>query len=362
MQRSRASKLRLALAVFGLTTVFGLLMFAYRYGDVLARHRSGSALERLIEEMTGAYAALPCLAVLLVVVGRLPLSRDTWVRRLPLYLGLILVLGTFETMLMWGSRSLVFPLVGLGPYDYGDLRWRIPMELSAQTIVYSMVIGLMHFGYYYRDTRRARLRAAELEAALTQAKLESLEARLEPHFIFNTLNTISAVMYEDVAEADRLLARLSDLLRRAMTRESGATVSLRDEMAWLESYLALMRERFGPRLAVRVEADPVTLDAAVPRFVLQPLVENAIRHGVGSRAGAGTVEIVAARDRDRLRLEVKDDGRGPGRSDAAGNGVGLSGTAARLALLYGDRQSFRLDERPEGGTVARITLPWSTAG
>lgn len=352
---------RALLALALLPAAFGGLMFLYRYGDVLARARHDPALGILVEEMTGAYSAVPSLLVLLAATFAWPLTRATWKTRLPLHAGLILVLGALATLLMWASRSVLFPWFGLGPYDYGNLLWRIPMELGLQTILYSMAIGLFHYIRYYRETRGAQLRAAELEAALARAQVDAIEARLEPHFIFNALNTISSVMDEDVAEADRLLGRLADLLRRAMTRNAPATVPLHDELEWLGSYLALMERRFGPRLSVRVATGPGTDDVPVPRFLLQPLVENAIRHGVAAKGGPGLVEISAARNGSHLVLEVRDDGNGLGSSPDQGAGIGLSATAERLALLYGSEHRFEVVPGSGGGTVARIEIPIAEA-
>jgi two-component system LytT family sensor kinase len=348
---------RLIAAALALPAASGALMFVYRFGDVLARGDGDAPLSIFVEEMTGAYASLPSLAVFWFAVMRWPITRADWLRRTALYLGLIVLLGALATMLMWISRTLLFPALGLGGYDYGNLWWRVPMELGLQVLFYSMVIGLFHFARSYRETRAAKLRAAELEAALARSQLDAIEARLEPHFIFNTLNTISAVMHEDLAEADRLLGRLGDLLRRAMTRDAPATVPLQDEIAWLEAYLALMQRRFGPRLTVAVATDTAANQVPVPRFLLQPLVENAIRHGVASKAGPGRVEVSVKSDGARLHVEVRDDGNGLGSSTQRGSGVGLADTSSRLALLYGDRHRFEVISGPEGGTVARIELP-----
>jgi signal transduction histidine kinase len=344
----------LALTLPLLAAVF---MFAYHYGDVLARGRDDAIAVVVIEELTGPYSALPSLLVLLATVFRWPLTRERWKQRLPIYLVLVPLLGTCATLLMWGSRSALFALLDMGTYDYGTLRWRIPMELGLQVITYSMAIGLFHFIRYYRDTKQTQLHAAELEAALTRARLEAIEARLEPHFIFNSLNTISAVMDEDIAAAERLLGHLGDLLRRAMRRDAPAVVPLEEEIGWLEGYLALMQQRHGSRLGVAITVDPEARAAPVPRFLLQPLVENAIRHGVAATAGPGCVEVEARIADGRLAIEVRDNGHGVGSSSAPGTGFGWTGTATRLRLLYGDDHRFDVTPRPGGGTVARVVVP-----
>jgi LytS/YehU family sensor histidine kinase len=345
------------LAALGFATVAGLLMFVHEHLDAVARGEPQDALEPLVNELTGAYTFLLVLLPMLAAVRRFPITRRTWRIRLPAYAGLVVGLGVVQTLCMWASRSALFPLVGLGSYDYGILWWRFPMELGLQAIIYGLTLGLLHLWSAHAAGQAAQVRAAELETALTRARLEALEGRLEPHFLFNTINTISAVMYENVAEADRLLGQLADLLRASMSGDRGATVPIRDEIRWLEGYLGLMRERFGPRLRVTVDVDPDALDLEVPRFILQPLVENAIRHGVGARGGEGLVHVRVRRAAGRLCLEVQDDGGGLGTSREQGRGIGLSDTAARLELMYRGDHRFEIASRPEGGTRALIEVP-----
>jgi len=350
----------LALALLA-TAVSSLLLFTYRYLDGVATGHPRRMLEVALEEGTGSMGFLFAVLVMVFVVSRIPLERSTWLRRAPWYLVTVLALGVGQTLFNFATRKALWPLVGLGHYDYGNLWWRFPMEFGLQAIGYAAAIGLIHSGRYYAATREAQAKAAELEAALAKARLEALQARFEPHFLFNALNTISSVMYYDVAEADRLLSRLADLLRQALSHDGRAMVPLSEEIAWLEAYLALMRGRFGDRLAILVKVDPAVAAALVPRFVLQPLVENSIQHGVAARSGPGKVEVEAERGDRRLVLEVRDDGPGPGNGSTKGNGIGLRDTEARLSLAYGADHRLVVLPRPAGGTTVRIEIPFGPA-
>ena len=348
----------LPLVVFGIFTAFGLSKFAHFWLDDLARDHHGTLLRRLIEELTGGYAAGVVFLMLAWIVPRYPIERGNWARRLPAYLGLIVLLGICHTTLMWLSRELLFPLVGLGRYDYGLMWYRYPMEFATQAPDIAIFVALLHGWLWYRRTREREVQAARLEQELGRARLERLEAQIQPHFLFNTLNVISSLMYHDPARADRMLGRLSDLLRLTFQRSPEPEVTLAEELEWLGWYLQIMQLRFGDRLTLRQEVAPDTLELAVPRLLLQPLVENALRHGAARRAGPATVAICSRRDGDMLRLAVEDDG--PGVDDPAtamGSGVGLSNTAERLRTLYGNTGGLTLTNRAEGGLLVVVQLP-----
>lgn len=349
----------IALAVLIVFTAIGLSHFAHFWLDDLARGRMSSAGPRLIEEMTGAYAGALVFAVLLLLVDRWPLERSTWTRRVPGYLGVVVALGLIHTSLMWASRVLIFPLAGLGPYDYGLMRYRFPMEFAIQAPNIIVMIAALHGWRYYQASRRRELHAAQLESELNRAQLGRLEAQLQPHFLFNTLNAISSLMYSDPALADRMMGRLSDLLRLTFQRAPDAEVALASELEWLGWYLDIMQLRFGDRLTVVREIPADTLKFMVPRLVLQPLVENALTHGAAKQAGPATITIGAHRDGDRLRISVSDDGPGlAGEASAALTaGVGLSNTVARLRVLYGDQSRLTLDRPAAGGLRVVLDLP-----
>jgi LytS/YehU family sensor histidine kinase len=212
--------------------------------------------------------------------------------------------------------------------------------------------------------------AAKLDGELRAAELENLKAQLQPHFLFNTLQAISTLIHRDPPAADRMLTDLSDLLRVSLRHTAAQEVPLRDELGFLTRYLDIMRVRFGDRLTIEVGVDPGLLDAMVPSLVLQPLAENAIRHGMEDRSDAGRVEIRARREADTLILEVLDDGPGlrSGVSPGDGDGIGLANTRDRLARLYGSAYSVatRPAREPEAGTtgkqglIVQVTIPFRT--
>jgi two-component system LytT family sensor kinase len=220
-------------------------------------------------------------------------------------------------------------------------------------VVYCAIAAFSHAVYYHRSAR-------EKDRQLAEAELSALKMQLHPHFLFNTLETISALMHKDVDAADRVLVRLADLLRYTLRQSHRQQVPLEEELRFLERYLEIERTRFQDRLSVRFAIDSDTLRAAVPNLILQPLVENAIRHGIGPRAVAGQVEILSSLKDGMLSLEVRDNGAGAPIELA--EGIGLANTRRRLAQLYGPGQLFRVGNADGGGFVASVVIPFEVAG
>jgi sensor histidine kinase YesM len=228
-------------------------------------------------------------------------------------------------------------------------------------LIYGVIVTIVHAFDYYQKFRERELRSLELEKHLAEAKLEALQMQLNPHFLFNTLHGISALMHKDVDMADRILSRLSDLLRRTLENTGTQEVPLKQELDFLERYLEIERTRFGDRLTVRMHIDPDTLEAQVPNLVLQPLVENAIRHGIEPHAKPGIIELRAQRKNGMLHLQVQDNGAGLAGGQPLEEGIGLSNTRARLQQLYGSAHQFQLRNLTSGGLVVSITIPCRTA-
>ena len=225
-------------------------------------------------------------------------------------------------------------------------------------LVYCVILTVSQAFDYYRKFRERELHASELEKNLAQAKLQALQMQLNPHFLFNTLNSISSLMHKDVEAADGMIMRLGDMLRAALDSSDTQEVPLRDELAFLQRYLKIEKIRFGDRLTVKLEIAPDTLEAQVPNLILQPLVENAIRHGIEPHARPGRIELRAHRQADALVLEVCDNGGGLRNHDPDKEGVGLSNTRARLQELYGKAHRFDLGGAPGGGLLVQLTLPF----
>ncbi len=235
-------------------------------------------------------------------------------------------------------------------------------NLHLNVIIFGVVVGAGYAIEYYRLYQERRLKAADLEARLAQSQLQVLKMQLHPHFLFNALNTVSALVHKDVELADRMISRLGDLLRLSLQNTGVQEVSLKRELEFLDPYLEIEQARFGDRLKVDISIANDTLDAQVPNLLLQPLVENAIRHGIAPRTAGGTVSVRAERNNSVLKLRIRDDGGGlPEDWTADNGGVGLSNTRARLERLYGDDHRFELESGDGGGLEVRITIPFRSS-
>jgi two-component system LytT family sensor kinase len=350
-------RVRLGLILFAFANAVGLLEFLYRYLDVLTRERHESPLVKFLEEFTGAYIAFAIVPVVIWMTRRFPLGPGTpirtWIRNLFVHLPVLIAGAALATSAMWGSRTVLFPLFGLGPYDYGTMPTRYFMEFPIQVLGYSITVSLTML--YDRQTR-----ATQLEKSLARAQLQNLRLQLQPHFLFNTLNTISSVMYENVRVADRMIARLSDLLRMSLEQGGAQEVPLEREIEFLNLYVETMKARFEERLNVAIETGEDTLGALVPPLLLQPLVENSIRHGADPDSSIVNVRVSARRENGLLRLEVRDHGPGLGvtREAALRKGIGLSNTAERLERLYGSAHPVGIENAPNGGLVVTLRVPF----
>lgn len=227
--------------------------------------------------------------------------------------------------------------------------------------VYFMIVAVTHAFDYYQKFHERELRTQELETRLTRAKLQALQMQLNPHFLFNTLHTISALMHKDVEAADRMVMKLSELLRLALDNTDTHEVPLQEELEFLQRYLEIEKTRFRDRLNIVMEVAPDTLRAKVPNLVLQPLVENAIRHGIEKHARPGKITLRAEKKDGQLELQVQDNGGGLKSNAQHREGIGLSNTRMRLQQLYGEEQAFELKNVETGGLLARVVIPFHLA-
>jgi two-component system, LytTR family, sensor kinase len=293
LPRGRAAAILLAGA-----TAMALLSFWYRYLDRLARGRSETFLILFIEEFTGVFIAVALLLPVVWLTQGHYRRRVAWQRALLLHVPALAAFAALHTALLWGSRSLLFPLAGLGAYSYGVMPVRFLMELGIQIPIYVIAVGATIAWEHRRAGRAKDLRLARLEAELATARLANLEHQLRPHFLFNALNTVSSVMYDDLGRADHILNDLGRLLRRSLRKPEAALVPLGEELENAELYLGIARARFEERLDARIEADDDALGVPVPPLLLQPLIENALNYGgdwvwlrVGVVLREGRVEI-----------------------------------------------------------------------
>jgi two-component system LytT family sensor kinase len=245
---------------------------------------------------------------------------------------------------------------GLAPRDW--VSW-IFTTLPFGVVVYFFVAGAAHAIRFFAQSTEREIQLARLSEQLAGARFAALEAQVNPHFLFNTLNTIAVRARDgDTAGTVRMVEQLSELLRRTLQRHRASEIRLDEELDLVRQYLAIELARFPDRLRPVFSVEDDVADAAMPSFALQHLVENAIRHGVARRAGAGLIEIRARRDRDHLDVSVADDGGGIGEEVIVPAGRGIANTRERLRGLYGDRASLDIGPRPEGGTLARLRVPF----
>lgn len=347
----------------GFATAFGLLMVAYRWLDVAARGTFEPVGTKLVEEMSSSYGLFLLVPLVAWWTRRVQRTGHAIVLRGLLHAPGLLVFSLLHTT--WNAivRPTVSQLAGLGPYVYGDLPIRYAMEFSIHVILYVVIVAGVLLFDIHREARDREARLARVEAELAAAQLSALESRLQPHFLFNALNTISSVMFTDPAAADRTLTRLADLLRRTLRMES-SEVPLADELDTVALWAAVMEARFGDRLDIRIDIPDEHRNALVPSLLLQPILENVVKHGAWATDRLTHVTVGASRHATlsggTLMIEVSDDGPGldVDPQEAFTRGVGLSTTRQRLSTMYGDAASVTLEQPISGGLSVRIQVPW----
>lgn len=349
--------------IFLVWTAFGLWNFAVKVTDQLASRDPIQLRDKFANEMTGAYSALLMTPLLLWFLGKFPVRRMNARRRIPLHILASAVFAACLIGLMAGGRAALWRLLGWGEYDYGIIAYRALMEYLKIIVIYWAAFGILNYSRIRRERAGQERRAAELEQELSRARLQALQMQIHPHFLFNTLNTISSTLYEDVKAADSMIMSLSDLLRKTLAGGGREEHPLAEETEIISLYFEIMKGRFKDKLRVSLDVPSELGEALVPVFILQPLAENSIKYGT---AALGTAEIrIAARRRgERLLLVVED--RGPGLSREPGpeskNGLGLANTAERLETLYGAEQRLVFENIEEGGLRISIEIPFRRTG
>ena len=304
---------------------------------------SGPVIVAFLESWT--WAALTPLIFRLS--SRFSLARAP----LLIVIGIIISVGVF--LLLGFARQEVFAPLRHRPFrglsEIGRMRF-VPQLL----FYFAILAAGFAREYFLRDQER-QAHAIQLQAQLAEARLDALRMQINPHFLFNTLNAVSALVDRDPSGVRKMIARLSELLRTTTDSRASDEVPLRQELQLLDRYIEIMEIRFQGRLRVEREVEAAVMDALVPNLVLQPIVENALEHGASRALGEGVVRIAARREGDRLAVTVRDNGPGVG---ARHEGVGLGNTRARLAQLYGDAAGVTLTTAADGGAIAEIVIPF----
>jgi two-component system, LytTR family, sensor kinase len=305
---------------------------------------------------------------------RFPISREKWLRP-----SLVLLAGGFAFSILHITMRAATPYAFWDMkthawysaiWDYQahvfKVRWHVFSDLFFANVVdditgaYVPIVLVAHMVSYYSKLRERERRASQLEGQLAKANLQALKSQLQPHFLFNTMHSISALMLIDVRAADKMMSRLSDLLRMSLENNGEQITSLNHEVEFVTAYLEIEKARFGDRLNVILDVAADTLDAQVPHLLLQPLVENAVRHGIAKLSAGGEIRLVSRHDRDRLHLTIRDNGPGlealvEGR---AKSGLGLRATQERLQTLYGNDHALNVHRSPEGGLEVSLHIPF----
>ncbi|HXG94877.1 MAG TPA: histidine kinase [Blastocatellia bacterium] len=357
--------------LIGLTFTLNYYLFAGHYVAIFKE--PPTLKEMLVWELPYwlLWAALSPL--ILRLTRRFRIERERWARSLAVHVVACLILSIAHRavylVIGWLLHVAAYQKLSSIPELYAsDILFNLPTGFMS----YAAILLVSHAIDYYHRYQEEELKISRLETELAQAQLqaaraqlEALKMQLQPHFLFNTLNSISALLEEDAQAAEEMIARLGDFLRLTLESSGAQEVPLQEEMEFLRCYLEIERVRFQDRLSVLIEIAPDALDALVPNMILQPIVENAIRHGIAERISEGRIEIRAARVGDSLRLSVKDNGPGLSSGRPTGSklkpGLGLSNTCARLEQLYGASHSLEIADAREGGAQVTVEIPFVAA-
>lgn len=363
--RSRVRRFLILTGLFSLTALFFLNTHFY-YGRLTKDYSRVSLGQDLLLYLVQWLPWAVCAPALIWLARRFPLREGRWTGRVAVLVAGGLAVSTLEAVITFGLYNLFFEsVIGLADaarFYMKDLELTVLTHFNVNFITALAIPVVVWTHDYFRLYREKERAAGRLEAELARANLQVLKSQVHPHFLFNTLHMISAMVYEDPVKADGMISRLSELLRAALEHPDTPTISLKTELDVLSLYLDIMKARFGDRLVIIREIVPDALSALVPSFSLQPLVENAIKHGVMPRDRGGAVTISAVRNDGRLIVGVSDDG--PGFKDAegalAGKGIGLTNLKGRLLGLYGADAVLRIGTGAGGGARIAFDIPFRT--
>jgi hypothetical protein len=301
------------------------------------------------------WAALTPIPIALA--RRFPIRADRLLRSVPLHLAAAIGVAVIHSVLDAGLNVLVDTAFDQTASFRTMLLHLLRFGVHPNVMLYFAIVGVYQFFARSQRLRERERQATELRAQLTQARLDALQMQLRPHFLFNALNTISGLVEHDVAAGRRVLRQLGDVLRMILQRRDSQEVSLGQELNLVGAYLEIEAARFGDRLTVQVNAAPETLHLAVPSFLMQPLVENAVTHAVARRTAGGRIEIAARRNGSRLLLSVRDNGPDGEAGTEVGQGIGLANTRARLQQLYSGEHELQAVTNDHGGWTVSISIP-----
>jgi two-component system LytT family sensor kinase len=348
------------LAIFGIWTLFALFFTSQSFLQQQLFPNPPSFWKILSWQLASGWIWFAFMPVILWLIKKFPLDNANWWTNIPLHL-------VFSILISLGQLSIdayLLPMLGYTPGGPFTSYWHaykvfLMINIHFGIGIYWGALGINHTIKYYQKYQERELKTSQLEARLAQSRLQVLKFQLQPHFLFNTLNTISELIYRDPESAERMITDLSDLLRLSLEKLEVQEVSLQQELDFLNKYVEIEQIRFHDRLKIEMNVAPETLDAQVPNMILQPLVENAIKHGISPLSQGGTIKVGAERRNGSLLLSVSDNGVGLTNLDisAIPEGVGLKNTKSRLRHLYGEKHKFEIHPEKKGLTL-NLTIPY----
>ena len=361
----RRRLIRLAL-IWGIWTFIGVVFTLQSYFTSYRSEQPMTLVDAAYLQFTWSYLWALATPLVLWAATKIPIERSNWLRSLllhvPISLGLSMIvtaIGHVFVWLYWGRT--------MGrPFSFERMTRFVVANFSEGIGIYMLIALISYALGYYRRYHESQLKTFQLEAQLSHAQLQALKMQLHPHFLFNTLHSISALLNKDPESARKMITRLGDFLRLTLENSGSQEVTLEQEITFLRCYLDIERVRFQDRLTTRIDVAEQTLDAKVPNLILQPIVENAIRHGIAPRSTPGLIEIEAERQNSTLRIQVRDNGPGlPGHRTSENmfkKGLGLANTEKRLEQLYGAAHLFDLSNDPRGGLLVILEIPFHKDG
>ena len=353
------------LFVLGIGTVVGMMNTVVVVTTHMAETGTMEILFPFIYEMTGGISFAILLPVMLYVYISYPLTKRYFVLRLLMYILIAVPLGIIHTYIMCYSRQVIFNMSGFGEYNYGIMKYRLIMEYVKMCLGFATAYAVYYLIKTLKEKEEEKLRRSRLEENLAKAKLESLKSQLNPHFLFNTLNMISSVMYEDIAAADKMIANLSELLRESFKTSGHGMHKMSREIELLKIYKEIMSARFQDKLEMNITIANELLECRVPMLLLQPIVENSVKHCLNN-SGKILIEIKVHEENNRLYFTVTDNGPGINKSkeEVLNSGVGLSNTIERMNNLYKNDYEFdwsniigRQAESDNPGLKVTVSIP-----
>ncbi len=352
--------------IWGIWTFIGIVFTLQGYFTSYRSERPVALTDSLYLQMTWSYLWALATPLVLWASARLPIERNNWLRSSSLHVPISIVLSVIITALGHVVNWLYWGWMMGKPFSFVRMSRFVVANFSEGIGIY-LLIALTSYAFnYYRRFREGQLRTLQLEAQLSQAQLQALKMQLHPHFLFNTLHSISALLNKDTEAARQMITRLGDFLRLTLENSGSQEVTLQQEMEFLSCYLEIERIRFRNRLVTHMDVAPQLLEARVPNLILQPIVENAIRHGIAPRSSPGLIEIEAKHQNGALRIQVRDNGPGLPKHRTSENlfrkGLGLSNTETRLERLYGAAHLFDLSNDPDGGLIVTLEIPFHKDG